>query len=159
MIKYFVILVTVVLVDQLSEQWIVSTFTLYDIREIIPGFFNLVYFTNKGAAFSLFASYDSPIRHYFFVTVKVVAFIGLTIGAYTFRFRHPLYPISFAFIAGGATGNLIDRLRFGAVTDLLDFYIGAYHWPAFNGADSAIFIGVFLLFITNFYEMKNEKKG
>lgn len=158
MIQYAIILVTVLVLDQLSKQWIVSSFALYDMREVIPGFFNLVHVTNKGAAFSMFATIDSPIRHYFFVTVNVVAFIGLTIGAYKLRFKHPLYRVSFALIAGGAIGNLIDRLRFGAVIDFLDFYLGAYHWPAFNVADSSICIGVFMLFIANFHETRNDEK-
>jgi len=52
-------------------------------------------------------------------------------------------------VIGGAAGNVIDRLRFGAVTDFLDFHLGHYHWPAFNIADSSIFIGVVLLCISS----------
>ena len=158
MIQYFIILVTVVSLDQLSKFWITATFALYDMREVIPGFFNLVYVTNKGAAFSMFASVESPLRHYFFVLVNTAAFIGLTYGAFRMRRLFPLYRIAFGLIAGGAVGNLIDRLRSGAVIDFLDFYLGSYHWPAFNVADSAIFTGVFLLFVTNFIEYRNEKK-
>jgi signal peptidase II len=157
-IQYFIILVTVVSLDQLSKFWITATFALYDMREVIPGFFNLVYVTNKGAAFSMFASVESPLRHYFFVLVNTAAFIGLTYGAFRMRRLFPLYRIAFGLIAGGAVGNLIDRLRSGAVIDFLDFYLGSYHWPAFNVADSAIFTGVFLLFVTNFIEYRNEKK-
>ena len=158
MIHYFSILVTVVVLDQLSKFWITASFELYEMREVIHGFFNLVYVTNKGAAFSMFASVESPLRHYFFVLVNTAAFIGLTYGAFRMRQDHTLYRVSFALIAGGAIGNLVDRLRVGAVIDFLDFYVGRYHWPAFNVADSAIFIGVFLLFVINFYEYKNEKR-
>ena len=68
--------------------------------------------------------------------------------------------IGFALILGGAIGNVIDRLRFGGVVDFLDFYIGDYHWPAFNIADSAICIGVFLILIRAFFIKKElgEKK-
>ena len=149
MIVYTFLLIVVLVLDQSSKFWIVSNFSLYEMREMIPGFFNLVYVTNKGAAFSMFASIESPVRHYFFVLVNGGAVIGLTIAAFKMRSDHLLYRISFALIGAGALGNLIDRLRFGAVIDFLDFYITTYHWPAFNVADSSICIGVALLFISN----------
>jgi signal peptidase II len=148
-IVYTFLLIVVLVLDQSSKFWIVSNFSLYEMREMIPGFFNLVYVTNKGAAFSMFASIESPVRHYFFVLVNGGAVIGLTIAAFKMRSDHLLYRISFALIGAGALGNLIDRLRFGAVIDFLDFYITTYHWPAFNVADSSICIGVALLFISN----------
>lgn len=63
---YFLLLAAVVVADQLTKLWVVSAFRLYEIREVIPGFFNLVYVTNTGAAFSLLADVDAPWRHYFF---------------------------------------------------------------------------------------------
>ncbi len=157
MILYGFLLTLVLIADQLSKHWIVTHFSLYEMREILPGFFNLVYVTNKGAAFSLFASIDSPIRHYFFTFVNGAAVIGLTIAAFKMRSGNLLYRLSFALIAAGACGNLVDRLRYGAVIDFLDFFIGEYHWPAFNVADSSIFIGVVLLFITNIL-LESKKK-
>ncbi|MBT8329861.1 MAG: signal peptidase II [Desulfofustis sp.] len=156
---YFIILLVLLGLDQLSKYLILSLLDLYEVRPLIPGFFNLVYVTNKGAAFSMFASVDSPLRHYFFVTVNSAAFLGLTIAAWKMSGQHLLYRVSFAMIGAGAVGNLIDRLRFGAVIDFLDFYVGSYHWPAFNVADSAIFVGVALLFVMNVIEMKKEKNG
>lgn len=154
---FAVIFLVFVGLDQLSKYLVLSTLELYEVRQLIPGFFNLVHVTNKGAAFSMFASVDSPVRHYFFVAVNSAAFIGLTIAAWKMRDQHRLYPVSFALIAAGAVGNLIDRLRLGAVIDFLDFYLGAYHWPAFNVADSAICVGVALLFVLNIMEMKKAK--
>jgi signal peptidase II len=151
------ILLVLLGLDQLTKQLIVSSMQLYEAKQIIPGFFNLVYVTNKGAAFSMLASVDSPWRHYFFVTVNVAAFIGLSIAAWKMVGQHVLYRVSFAFIAAGAVGNLIDRLRYGAVVDFLDFYIGTRHWPAFNVADSSICIGVAVLFVLNIIEIKKEK--
>ncbi|PIE65081.1 MAG: signal peptidase II [Desulfobacterales bacterium] len=144
---YSVIFLVVLVLDQVSKFWIVSTFALYEGRAVIPGFFNLVYVTNKGAAFSMLASIESPIRHYFFVIVNSAAAIGLTIAALKMKEIGKRYPLSLALIAGGAVGNLVDRIRFGAVIDFLDFFFGNYHWPAFNVADSAICIGVTILFI------------
>ncbi len=154
---YIAILSLVFVADQLTKHWIVSHFALYDSQTIIPGFFNLVYVTNKGAAFSMFASVESPIRHYFFVSINIIAFIGLGIAAYKMRRDHIFYTISFALIAAGALGNVVDRLRYGAVIDFLDFYFGSYHWPAFNVADSAICVGVVVLFIINFRDSKRDK--
>jgi len=154
---YFLILLVLFSLDQLSKFWIISAMNLYETHPIIPGFFNLVYVTNKGAAFSMFASVDSPWRHYFFVGVNSIALIALTIAAFKMINQHIFYRVSFALIGAGALGNLFDRLRFGAVIDFLDFYIGSYHWPAFNVADSSICVGVALLFILNIIEIKKEK--
>ena len=154
---YFIILLVLLGLDQLSKYLVVSAMDLYEVRPLIPGLFNLVYVTNKGAAFSMSASVDSPLRHYFFVVVNSAAFLGLTIAAWKMASHHLLYRVSFAMIAAGAVGNLIDRLRFGAVVDFLDFYIGSYHWPAFNVADSAICVGVAILFVLNVIELKKEK--
>ena len=155
---YFIILLALLGLDQLSKLLVVASLNLYEVRPLVPGFFNLVHVTNKGAAFSMFASVDSPLRHYFFVAVNSAAFLGLTIAAWKMSAQHLLYRVSFAMIAAGALGNLIDRLRFGAVIDFLDFYVGTYHWPAFNVADSAICVGVVVLLVMNIMEMKNEKR-
>ena len=156
-VRYFLILLAVLGIDQLSKYLVVSSMELDQVHEVIPAFFNLVYVTNKGAAFSMFASIDSPLRHYFFVLVNAAAVIGLTIAALRMRQHHPFYRVSFALIAAGALGNLIDRLRYGAVIDFLDFYLGSYHWPAFNVADSAICVGVAILFLLNIIDMKKAK--
>lgn len=155
---YIAIVSFLVVADQLTKFWIISHFSLYDSQVVIPGFFNLVYVTNKGAAFSMFASVESPVRHYFFVSINIIAFLGLSIAAFKMRRNHLLYTISFALIAAGALGNVIDRIRHGAVIDFLDFYFGSYHWPAFNVADSSICVGVAILFIINFLDAQKDKK-
>jgi signal peptidase II len=154
---YFTILLVLLGLDQLTKYLIVSSMEMYEAQRIIPGFFNLVYVTNKGAAFSMLASVESPLRHYFFVAVNSAAFLGLTAAAWKMKSKHRFYRVSFALIGAGAVGNLIDRLRFGAVIDFLDFYVGAYHWPAFNIADSSICIGVAILFVLNIFEIRKEK--
>lgn len=138
---YFVLATLIIIADQVTKFLILNSFHLYESREIIPGFFNLVYVTNTGAAFSLLADVDSPWRHYFFLGIGLTAVIGLTVGYFVIRKEHRWYAPAFALIAGGAAGNLIDRVRFGAVIDFLDVYVGKYHWPAFNVADSAICVG------------------
>lgn len=156
---YYLIAILVIVLDQLTKIWILRTFELYEVKEIIPGFFNLVYVTNSGAAFSMLANVDSPWRHYFFVGVNLLAGIGLTIAYYHFRKAHFGYVISLALIVGGALGNLIDRLRYGSVVDFLDFYLGSYHWPAFNVADSAICVGAVLFLIVNILEERKNTRS
>lgn len=135
----------VVLLDQLSKLLVVYALPLHSGREVIPGLFNLVHVRNPGAAFSLLAGADPSWRQIFFVAMSL---LGIGVILYAYKKSHPRdhwSKVALAFLFGGATGNLIDRLRLGEVIDFLDVYIGSYHWPAFNVADSAITIGALLL--------------
>lgn len=153
---YLVVIIVAIAADQLTKAMVVDSLLLYESREIIPGFFNLVYVTNKGAAFSMFADMNSPWRHYIFLSIGSVALVGLTVVYWNLRKVNRFYSWSLALIAGGAAGNLIDRVRFGAVIDFLDFYVGKYHWPAFNVADSAICVGAGLFLLINIFDTKNR---
>ncbi|NOR23664.1 MAG: signal peptidase II [Desulforhopalus sp.] len=153
---YLAVIIVAIVADQLTKAMVVDSLLLYESREIIPGFFNLVYVTNSGAAFSMLADMNSPWRHYFFLSIGSAALIGLTVVYWKLRNVNSLYSWSLALIAGGAAGNLIDRIRFGAVIDFLDFYIGNYHWPAFNVADSAICVGAGLFLLINIFDTRNQ---
>jgi signal peptidase II len=83
----------------------------------------------------------------------------LAFSFHQFRKQGRIFAHAIGLIAGGAVGNLIDRLRFGAVVDFLDFYLGSHHWPAFNVADSAITIGVGLFILGSIlYPQQDSKK-
>ena len=153
---YFLIILLSVVVDQLTKTWVINSFTLYESLEVVPGFFNLFYTVNKGAAFSMLANVDSPWRHYFFVVVGLVAIVGLTVVYFQTREQGSLYGVALALICGGAIGNLIDRVRLGHVVDFLDFYVQSYHWPAFNVADSSICVGVAIFLLVNFLQGKDN---
>ena len=153
---YIFLIICVVVADQLSKLWILDVFQLYESREIIPGFFNLVYVVNTGAAFSILADVDSPWRHYFFLIIGFVAIVGLTIAYMKFKVENKYYYLPIGLIVGGAIGNMIDRIRFGSVIDFLDFYFGNYHWPAFNVADSAICVGAVLFIGMNILDSKKH---
>lgn len=155
-VVYIVVIIGVIIADQVTKAMVVGAMRLYESWEIIPGFFNLVYVTNSGAAFSFLADINSPWRHYFFLSIGVVALFGLSIAYWKLREENGLYSWSLALIAGGAAGNLIDRVRFGSVIDFLDFYLGSYHWPAFNVADSAICIGVGMFLLINIFDTRNQ---
>jgi len=157
-VAFFLLILVVVLLDQITKFWIVNSFNLYETREIIPGFFNLVYCTNSGAAFSILAGPSSLVRQCFFIVVTIIALVFVISLYRKHREQSKLYLYGFGLIAGGAVGNLIDRLRHGAVIDFLDFYIGYRHWPAFNLADSAITIGTGLIMLVMFVSEKSTTK-
>jgi signal peptidase II len=132
----------VIIADQLSKWLIMSRFGLHEIKTVVPGFFNLTYLHNRGAAFGLLANADPAWQPYFFILIACGALVFICFAFRQFRHRSALYLYAFGLIAGGAAGNLIDRVRYGSVVDFLDFYVADYHWPAFNVADSAIVVGV-----------------
>jgi signal peptidase II len=139
----------VVGLDQLTKLWIMVSIPLYEQKIVIAGLFNLVHVTNTGAAFGLLAGDHAWWRQAFFVIVALAALTFILLVYRQIRSRGLVFVIAIGLIAGGAIGNLIDRVRFGAVVDFLDFYFGKYHWPAFNVADSAITIGVGLFLVAS----------
>ena len=148
----------VVIIDQLTKLWILSNFVLYEQQNIIPGFFDLVYVTNTGAAFGFLAGSKSWLRQVFFVGVVIVALAVIVYAYGHFKKQGRIFIYSLGLIGGGAIGNLIDRLRFGSVVDFLDFYLGSHHWPAFNVADSAITSGVGLFMLGMLMQHMEENK-
>ncbi len=146
---FFSIIVLTVVVDQVSKYWVFHNFFLFESRTILPGFFNLTYLTNNGAAFSILAGQPALWRQVFFIGTALVALVLIWLFQRSYGRDSRLYTVALALVAGGAVGNLIDRVRFGFVIDFLDFHIGTYHWPTFNVADSAIFIGVSLFIFKN----------
>ena len=134
--------------DQLSKYLIISNFDLYQSINVLP-FFNLTYVQNPGAAFSFLADQSGWQRWFFTAVASIASVIFIYWLAKTPK-EHSMLNIAFALILSGAVGNLIDRALFGYVIDFLDFYINDTHWPAFNIADSMIFIGAALMIIDSF---------
>jgi signal peptidase II len=120
---------------------------LHESIPVIQGFFNITYVRNPGAAFGFLADASPLFRSIFFVAVTVLAIILVVHYIWKSRAEEPFLTFALALILAGAVGNLIDRVRLGEVIDFLDVYIGSYHWPAFNVADSAISVGAVILFI------------
>ena len=122
----------------------------------VTNFFNIVFTWNFGTAFSLFNALGE------YAPIVLVFMTGAIIGAILYFLfmrakRFEIVPLS--LIAGGAIGNLIDRVRFGAVIDFLDFHIGGYHWPAFNVADSFICIGAGVIIAQAVFSKITRKRG
>jgi signal peptidase II len=130
--------------DQATKALVRHTMTLHESIALIP-MLNLTYTRNPGAAFSLFAEADGTFRFWFFSVVSIAALVMVL----AFLRRVPPGDwwtlTALALILGGATGNLVDRVRFGEVIDFIDVYVGSYHWPVFNFADSGITIGMLML--------------
>ena len=133
--------IAVVVLDQLSKAGVLGFFTGYlpGQQQKITSFFNVVLIHNRGMSFGLF-NHDGGLNALLF---SLVAAAIVTVLIYWLsRASSPFLAVAIGLIIGGAVGNVIDRLRLGAVVDFLDFHLGAVHWPAFNLADSAICIGV-----------------
>ena len=124
----------------------------------IVKFFNFTLVYNKGAAFGMFGGLPDDIRRFILVVVSIIA---LLVVAYViikeFSNADRWAMSALGLILGGAIGNIYDRIRYDYVIDFLDFYAGRYHWPAFNVADSAICIGVFILILRSIKVVKEHK--
>ena len=133
---------------------------MYETQPLISGFFNLVHVRNRGMAFGIM---NRPGADWGF-TLLLCATLGavalLLFWFYRLKSEDKGMAIPLSLILGGAIGNLLDRMRFGEVIDFLDFYIGPYHWPAFNVADSAITVGTLWLAVSLlFYPASRTKKA
>lgn len=117
-------------------------------------FFSLVYVWNRGVSFGMFNELKNS--HIIFTIVQSSIILVLFFWLYYNKERH--FAVALGLIIGGAFGNVIDRIRNGAVADFLDFHINTYHWPAFNLADSCVFIGVMILLFDEVIFKKNDKK-
>ncbi len=137
----------VLLLDQLSK-WVIVELVMSPPRTIpVTGFFNLILIQNCGVSFGFLndAELCRSVIMPWVLSLLAVAVVG---GLFYWLRRQPerLLALAIGLVAGGALGNVVDRLRLGAVVDFLDFHLsGSLHWPAFNLADSAITVGVLLL--------------
>lgn len=146
------------LVNLITNSFVISdnAFTLIPhpyMMAKITSFFNLVFTWNPGTSFSMFQNIglSSPLIIIFLTLIIVTYLIYLWVK----KVHTKIEKIAFMLIIAGAIGNLIDRIRFNAVVDFLDFHLGTYHWPAFNIADVLICCGVFLYL---YYLIRNRKK-
>ena len=136
----------VLALDQLSKHLVATELALHSSIVIVPGWLDLTYALNPGAAFSLFATMPAGFRRVFFVALSVAAIIVLTV-LIARRTTSLASAVAFALILGGALGNLYDRLARGVVIDFIYFHHAWFSYPVFNLADSAITIGVALVLL------------
>ena len=143
----------VILIDQFTKIAIEKLFVFGE-EKVITSFFNLVLAYNKGAAFG-FLNDQPGWQRYFFTGVAIIA-VGAILYMLKKHAGQRLLSFALALIMGGAIGNAIDRLLYGHVIDFLDFHAAGQHFPAFNVADSAIFVGA-VLFIVD--ELRRGKQS
>lgn len=146
--RWYGLSVVVILLDQLSKFWITKHFHFGEVLPLVDCL-NLTLVYNTGAAFSFLSDAGGWQRWFFAILASGVS-VMLVIWLAKLSDRQKLLSLSLALILGGAVGNLWDRMAYGHVIDFIDVYYGAYHWPAFNVADSAITVGAILLVIENF---------
>ena len=155
-LRWLLLSLAVLLLDQWSKHLVVAVFSY---REVLPVFavgsggFNLTLAHNYGAAFSFLA--DQPgWQRWFFASIALVVSVGLSVWLSRLQAQQRWLAAGLALLIGGALGNLYDRCLFGYVVDFLDFYVGRYHWPAFNVADSAICVGAGILLLEQWLDGK-----
>lgn len=138
--------------DQLSKYLILESVQLPDKGqiELLP-FFNLTMVWNRGVSFGMMNNLSHPEYILGGLALVIIAFLT----GWLMKSTRCITYAGIGLVIGGALGNLLDRLRFGAVADFLDFHVAGYHWPAFNIADAAICIGAALLVWESFTEKKH----
>ena len=142
--------------DQATKWWIVNE--VMNPPRVIPVLpsFNLVMGWNRGVSFGIFDT-ASPPNQWLLIGLALIIVTVLLI--WLKRADSRLISVALGLIVGGALGNVMDRIHYGAVADFLDFYVGDFHWPAFNVADAGITIGVVVLVLESFFVgSKNDKK-
>ena len=137
----------VLALDRVTKLWIERNLSAVDTWVIIPGLFNIIHAENRGMAFSLLADASPAWRAFLLIGVSlaVVGFLAVLLWREGSARKNLRERAALSLVVGGAIGNLYDRITRGSVTDFLDVYIGEYHWPTFNVADSAITVGAALL--------------
>lgn len=143
--------------DQLTKAWAIAKLKPVVLLEIIPGFFRMVYATNRGVAFSMFADGEFDAR-WIFASISVAAAVFVSIYLCRISVGKVRLSLALSLLLAGIVGNLIDRVRLGEVVDFLGFHWqDKYSWPIFNLADTAICIGAGLLALDMLFEEKPDE--
>ncbi len=153
---YFLAALFVVILDRATKWLVAQKINLHDSIPVIPGFFSLTHVQNRGAAFGIFDESPTQWKITILILFSVVALVVVTTLLWKNGHALSATGMGLALVMGGAIGNLWDRLFAGRVVDFLLFYIGSYHWPAFNVADTAIVCGAILL-VSEIVFAKNPK--
>ena len=139
-------------IDQITKQMVVKYLSWYEVHPLIPHF-NFVHMRNTGAAFSMFST--APV--WVFAALGVAVSIGIIVWMRRNPSGQTLVATALALILGGALGNVIDRVTRGFVVDFVDFYVGNWHFAAFNVADMAISLGAGLMVLDMLLDSRRPK--
>ena len=155
MLVGLIVALVVIVLDQFSKYWILYEILGQNSYVSLGVFFNIVRAWNTGVSFSMLNNYGN---FGVWILSALALVIVLFLAVWLKNEKNRLVQIALGFIMGGALGNVIDRLRFGAVFDFLDFHIADAHWPAFNLADSFICIGAMLIIVHALIEKMVKEK-
>lgn len=156
MLKWLWLSVLVIVLDQLTKYIASTSLEMYKPVAVMP-MFNWTLMHNTGAAFS-FLHDAGGWQRWFFTIIALVVSVVIVSWIRKLARHEKWQAIALALILGGAIGNVIDRIHLGYVIDFIDVYYQQWHWPAFNIADSAIFLGVAMFIIDIFREFRRERK-
>ncbi len=156
-LRWLSLTVIFLVLDQVTKQWVAGSFEYLESVPVLP-FFSLTYVHNLGAAFSFLAD-QGGWQRWFFTAIAAIACIVFIIWLAKTPKQQNILGIALALMLSGAAGNLIDRALFGYVIDFLDFHWAGHHFPAFNVADSMIFIGAALMILDSFKQESEKKKA
>ncbi len=146
----YIVIIIFLIIDIISKLIVSRVCTLNNSVSVINNFFSITYTHNYGGAWSLFS--DSTIL---ITVISIIVIIGIIIYLSKKKINNKIESLGYAFLLGGAIGNLIDRIIYGYVIDFLDFNIFGYNFPIFNIADMGIVIGIFLIIVI---EIRGNKK-
>jgi signal peptidase II len=150
----FLLALTVLVLDQATKWLALASLDPYEPMVVTP-FFNLVLVWNRGVSFGMLSG--DPAWGPWYLTGMSAA-IGAFLIVWLYRESRVVTRVALWLVLAGAVGNIIDRLRFGAVVDFLDFHAFGYHWPAFNVADSAIVVGAGLILLDSLWLSQDTTK-
>lgn len=148
-----VVAIIVHIADRFTKWWVVHQVDVHTFPQRVFEGFNIVLFWNRGVSFGMFENHDARM-----LLTALTMTLVLALCVWLWRETVRLNAYALGLMIGGATGNIVDRVYYGAVADFLDVYWQHYHWPAFNIADSAICAGVMLLILQTIWDSKKIKQ-
>lgn len=152
---WLVLSAIVIVLDQLTKQWVLTSLPEHQPIPVIEGFWNWYRTYNTGAAFSFLAD-ASGWQHWFFSGLAVLISGLLTYWLTKTPRGEWQSALPFSLVIGGALGNVIDRFRHGHVVDFIQWHYGDFYWPAFNIADAAIVAGAVTLVVMSIFSGKTQ---
>ncbi len=135
-----------IILDQYTKMLVSTHIPKGHFKMVIDGFFAITHIRTPGVAFGIGAEWSSEVKVYLFIGFSIIAIVAILIFFHQTPRERRMVQVGLILIFSGAIGNLIDRILYHEVIDFIDFFVGRYHWPAFNIADSCITIGVILMF-------------